>query len=214
MANVKISQLPSATTPLSGLEEIAIVQNNQTVKTTAESIRGGYKVYTALLTQSGGDNLGYLGSDDIQPMVIGVTYTITDNDGTGDFTNVGAPNNIVGTSFVATGTTPNNWGTYGMVFISYNTGAPVTTVLENTLGKIWFIFNGDGEYSVFSDDLFTLNKTFITIGSAAEGALNGIITSAVPATTSYMYICSAVASTITPVNDDLFNTSFEIRVYN
>jgi hypothetical protein len=38
MANVKISQLPSATTPLSGTEEVPIVQGGATVKTTVYDI--------------------------------------------------------------------------------------------------------------------------------------------------------------------------------
>ena len=51
MANKKISQLTSATTPLTGTEELAIVQGGQTLKATAQDIAdlGGasYKVYTA-----------------------------------------------------------------------------------------------------------------------------------------------------------------------
>ena len=47
-----------------------------------------------------------------------------------DFTNVGAPNNSNGTSFVATATTPTAWG--GGV-LSYDVGAPVVTILENTI---------------------------------------------------------------------------------
>jgi hypothetical protein len=218
----RIESYVKATSPISGADKLIgtdSANNNETKNFTIQEISdfvglGPYKVYTALLTQSGGDDVQAIGSDDIQPLVIGVTYTIESNVGDADFTNVGASNNDVGTSFVATGTTPNSWGTPGDNVINYNTGAPVVTVLNNTIGYIWFTFNGDGQYSVFSDDLFTLNKTFITIGSAAEGAVNGTFNSATPATTSYMYIQSAVTSTITPVNDNLSNTSFEIRIYN
>ena len=40
MASIKISQLPSATTPLSGTEEVPIVQGGQTVKVAASSFGG------------------------------------------------------------------------------------------------------------------------------------------------------------------------------
>jgi hypothetical protein len=61
MTNKKISQLTGATTPLTGTEELAIVQGGQTVKATAQDVAdlggGGlpYLVYTALLTQTGTD---------------------------------------------------------------------------------------------------------------------------------------------------------------
>ena len=58
MSNVKISELTSASTPLTGTEEIPVVQSGTTYKTTAQDIAdlasGGtnYLVYTALLSQS------------------------------------------------------------------------------------------------------------------------------------------------------------------
>jgi hypothetical protein len=116
-----------------------------------------YKVYTALLTQSGGDNLQYIFYDDnpAPTLTIGVTYYI-DGGNLADFTNVGAPNNNDGTYFVATGTTPNSWGEATLTF---NTGAPTVTVLENTIGNIWFTYSDFGYYIVNSNDLFTADKT-------------------------------------------------------
>ena len=58
MANKKISQLTGASTPLTGTEELAIVQGGQTLKATAQDIAdlGGasYKVYTAKVVMSDG----------------------------------------------------------------------------------------------------------------------------------------------------------------
>ena len=105
-----------------------------------------YKVYTALLTQSGGDDPQYIQSGGLD---IGVTYYIDDNAGSPDFTNVGAPNNNVGTYFVATGTTPASWGEAGL---SYNSGAPVATVLENTLGNVYWTVVTDGIYIGIVDE--------------------------------------------------------------
>lgn len=57
----KISQLSGATTPLTGTEELAIVQGGSTVKATAQDIAdlaGGstYLLYQALVNQSGTSN--------------------------------------------------------------------------------------------------------------------------------------------------------------
>jgi len=116
-------------------------------------------VYTALLTQSGGDDPQYqqLGS-----LVVGRTYEIADNGVIDwDFTNVGAPNNEIGTLFVATGTTPANWGQNGN--LNFNTGAPVVTVLENTIGNIWFTYDAPGLYNILSNDLFIDTKTTVNM---------------------------------------------------
>ena len=119
-----------------------------------------YKVYTALVTQSGESEFLGVNTGDL---TIGISYQIIENDGTGwDFTNVGAPNNNIGTWFVATGITPNSWGTneggdFGT--LQYNIGAPTVTVLQNTIGNIWFTYNSVGYYYINSDNLFTLYKT-------------------------------------------------------
>jgi hypothetical protein len=99
-------------------------------------------------------------------LTIGVTYEVGDNSPGWDFTNVGAPNNIPGTKFIATGTTPNSWGINegdpGLTILIYNTGAPVATVLENTIGNVWFTYSGYvGYYYMKSDSLFVQNKTTI-----------------------------------------------------
>jgi hypothetical protein len=112
-----------------------------------------YKVYTALLTQSGGDDPLTLSSGAVTK---GVTYYITDGSD-GDFSNVGAPSNDDSTWFVAINDeVPNN---YGSALLRYNTGAPVVTVLENTIGDIWFTYDGVGYYNVNSNNLFINNKT-------------------------------------------------------
>lgn len=57
----KISQLTAATTPLTGAEELAIVQSGSTVKATAQDVAdlagAPYSVYVAKLTFTNGTNL-------------------------------------------------------------------------------------------------------------------------------------------------------------
>jgi hypothetical protein len=139
-----------------------------------------YKVYTALLTQSGGDNQQANDNETQYPFVIGVSYYIEENtnqntNNSADFTNIGALNNDVGTHFIATGTTPNSWGNGGYVNLTYNLGAPVVTVLENTIGNVWFTYLSTGVYLLNSDSLFTDNKTFINGANFAQPVFNRMI---------------------------------------
>lgn len=172
-----------------------------------------YKVYTALVSQTGTDEpLGI----DTGSLTIGVTYYIeTDSPGM-DFTNVGAPNNIAGeyTYFVATGTTPASWGSNEDTennTLVYNLGAPTVIVLENTIGNIWFTYNGVGNYYVNSNELFTQFKTyysFLNITDSDTNQKNGLQFISV----AEMVIISANGETT--VDDLLIMTPIEIRVYN
>ena len=169
-----------------------------------------YSVFTALLTQSGGDNFENASDD---PLEIGVTYLITNNsDGTADFTNLGAPNNNVGTYFISTGTTPNSWGTEFAGNLSYNHGAPKPIILENTIGNIWFIFIGDGLYRLYTSSPLPLDKTFATIvnNSANETSLAryGVTIDGGGA------VIITFDNTLSDQNNQLLNTPIEIRVYN
>lgn len=170
-----------------------------------------YKVYTALLTQSGGDDPIDV---DTGLLTVGVTYYIANESIGMDFTNVGAPNNNILTFFVATGTTPNNWGeSEGLIgILQYNTAAPVVTVLENTIGDIWFTYNNVGSYYVMSDALFIGDKTTcITSQSAYEDT---------GATFIYrdgeneIIIETVGFYSEVPADDILARTMLEIRVYN
>lgn len=140
----------STNTTYSGSAALKAMQQWYTMEDVTNTVRP-YKVYTALLTQSGGDNVQSITSGEL---TIGVTYQITGTDVGFDVTNVGAPNNNVFTSFVATSTTPN-WGEGGAE-LQYNTGAPVATVLENTIGDVWFTYVGVGYYVISSNSLFTV----------------------------------------------------------
>ena len=167
-----------------------------------------YKVYTALLTQIGGDDLQ---SQNSGSLTIGRTYLINSTPSLygSDFTNVGAPNNNLGTYFVATGTTPN-WGINpDPDMLTYNTGAPVVTVLENTIGNIWFIYNGVNQFEAKSNDLFTEDKTILFIQGSNDGD-----TSSASILNNLYHIDSNTINCIVSLGGNLNKTSREIRVYN
>jgi hypothetical protein len=192
-------------TTYGGSQALQDMQQWYTMQDVADSVQP-YKVYTALLTQSGDDNPDSTYSGDL---VIGRTYQIFDLGGADgyDFTNVGAPNNNIDTRFVATGTTPNSWGTN--VALNYNSGAPVATVLENTIGNIWFTYQDSGLYYIVSSNLFPEDKTWYTTGIVIAQNANGLLAWR---TTDYFRLFTFVDGD--PANDVLSFTPIEIRVYN
>lgn len=212
--SVTINNLPSGS-PLTGSEVLPLVQGNTTIKANVKDIGVAgrpYKVFTALLTQSGGSSVVGIYNGGDYPIVVGATYTIIDNGGYGwDFTNIGAPNNNIGTSFVATGTVPNSWGVYGLM--EQNLGAPVATVLENTIGNIWFTYNGVGIYQIKSDGLFISDKTFIINGPLNNANTGGWDVQYEPVSTNLLNIAFF---DISGNNVDGIGSNFpiEIRVYN
>jgi hypothetical protein len=169
-----------------------------------------YKVFTALLTQNGNDDAQSTISN--VNLNIGVTYKIIDFGGAKgyDFTNVGAPNNNENTYFVATGTTPNSWGTN--VALGYVPAAPVVTVLENTIGNVWFTYNNPGIYYANLTEDFPVNNTFIATPS--------ILTILDQNGAGYSAFTSGGTITIVSVDSSsnadgiLQNFPIEIRVYN
>lgn len=173
-----------------------------------------YKVYTALLTQSGGDDPQGISSGAVTK---GVTYMIDGTSSDADFSNVGGPKydgvtTINGTYFVAINNdVPNN---YSEGQLLYNTGAPVVTVLENTIGNIWFTYSSVGIYLVNSSGLFTANKTFFSEPAIDISLLSNI--------EKFLFIGWNNENTLTLNNtdgslistDDMGRGYLEIRVYN
>lgn len=211
----KITQLTQVT-ELTGAELLPLAQSGVTKSASVDQLRG-YKVYTALLTQSGGDDPQGIGSGDL-PLVVGVTYMINGGFAGDDFTNVGGPlitynGEFDGYYFVATGTIPNNW-TNGTGLV-YNTGAPVVTVLENTIGNIWFTYIDIGRYSINSNGLFPIATPAVFIGNnfnmdGYPPAICGI--NEVTRSTNTMELIT-VSYIDGNLNDLLLNTPIEIRVY-
>jgi len=208
------------------LEQLTNVTAQACTTTTTTTTLPAYRVYTALLSQTGGDNIvGFAGGD----IVIGLTYEIYETAPTAegyDFTNVGAPNNNIGTFFVATGITPASWGN-GNVGLKYNEGAPVVTVLENTIGNIYFRYINAGRYRCYSDNLFTQDKTTVFISDTVNTKsptdplqMRVLCSIDIAEQPSYLNIFTGTVapsyedSIITNSTDLQFYVTLEIRVYN
>jgi hypothetical protein len=167
-----------------------------------------YKVYTALLTQSGGDGPQTITSGTLTK---GVTYHgLEPNPGdVWDFSNVGGPVYPDDFTFVATQTAePIAWGNREM---AYNTGAPVVTVLENTIGNIWFTYFETGKYGVtFSNPIVDFNKVTCNISNSIIGYSYGYVLN-----TDYPILLQNIELNNLQYTDScLSNTPIEIRVYN
>jgi len=172
-----------------------------------------YKVFTALLTQSGTSSLQPLYQTNL---TIGTTYQIIDDGGGAnhDFTNVGAPSNAFGTYFVATGEVPSSWGIN--VYLRYDTGSPTVKVLENTIGNVWWIYNNVGDYVLNSNNLFTIGKTIVFIGPENYNITESpqIAQLTVYGEEQFVDYIEFLLCDKNGRTNGLVNKSIEIRVYN
>lgn len=197
----------STNTTYSGSAALKAMQQWYTMEDVTNTVRP-YEVFTALLTQSGGEDFQFISSGEL---IIGVTYKIDVNSGNADFTNVGAPNNLENTYFIATGITPNSWGDGGFVELIYNLGAPVATVLENTIGNIWFTYQNPGEYIASSDNLFISNKTSVFGGYYDSDSGLGFVFGTGGDSVNQIFLFTNDGSR---ADNILQNVTIEIRVYN
>jgi len=170
-----------------------------------------YKVYTALLTQSGGNDYYTVSAS---PLVVGQTYRIDAYSEGDDFTNVGAPSNAQDVSFVATETTPAIWSN-GSV-LSTNNGAPMATVLENTIGNIYFEYGKVGIYDIFTtpESLFTSDKTVSFIGTVGIGSDPERLSDGILLQNGQDRFVIVTKYNGDASDNQLNKTSIEIKVYN
>lgn len=204
-------------TTYGGSQALQDMQQWYTMQDVADSVQP-YKVFTALITQQGGDdiqniNIGAAGS--ISPnLVIGVTYTITLNDGGIDFTNVGAPNNDPGTSFIATGETPGNQPSGTGADLTFNNGAPVATVLENTIGNVWFEYNTAGLYTAYMPPFPEQKQVVFSPTSAYKVSSKEFYINISNNPIDGEVTIVTTDGTSTADNDAISDFPIEIRVYN
>ena len=196
-----------------------------TITNTVEPYVAPYKVFTALVKQEGDTpSTGFkAGGDDLS---LGVTYYISDNSAGVDLTVFGAPNNNGGTYFICTTAGSLPLVSSGSLLLAYGTITPTATILENTIGNIWFEYSSEGNYYIISDSQFTLDKTFINGTPLTDySVFNRFVTVSGGGDTERGYFLSQVDAQFIRLNtirgyanfrDEvlLYPTCIEIRVYN
>jgi len=185
-----------------------IVNNLADQTINGEPILRPYKVYTALLTQSGITNPQIISDGNLTE---GVSYQISGSiPGVYDFSNVGGPTYPDSYPFAATNNSvPNNWGG---VSLSYDPGAPVVTILENSFGNISWTKNNVGVYRGTLNSSFPSNKTFAP--SYTIFPLNGLPIFFFVTLLSDSVIEIFIYEDGSGVDGLLNQTPIEIRVYN
>jgi hypothetical protein len=184
--------------------------------------------FKAVLYQNGGTVV--VNATGNQKLYKGVTYRINRNDNNEDLTTIGAQSNLAGTNFVSNGDYEDLFS--ADLKLSYDRGAPVLNVFENTLGYTPCVaYVGLGMYQIFIGD--NLQETLwqkyaynnIPIITTTKGIGAGFFgnTTIVNSVFSYeeaiIYINSIDAATGDSEDnllndiDNFFRTSIEIEIY-
>ena len=99
---------------------------------------------------------------------------------------------------------------YTALLTQTSTNPPTAIVLENTIGNIWFTYEGVGNYNAKSDSLFTENKTSVLL--TTSGFADDYIVRGAQNDNNTIVITNNFFDG-TPI-DSLYKTTIEIRVYN
>jgi len=209
--------------------DVYVCTDNTTEDAAWKQIAPKYKVFTALLSQDGvADSTKTVGNSDGGPLKQvttfskGATYVIDENPNNTDLSALGAPNSLVGTRFIST--LDADLVAYGLdvdVVFSFNQAGIRAQVLDNTIGDVWFTYEGIGVYALRSDNLFTLEKTTTFNSTFYNFATESIVTLSTPSwetNTDGMIKLTAASMGNGPLglNDGLMGTPvlLEVRVYN
>jgi len=123
---------------------------------------------------------------------------------------------VISAAAIGGGSGSASYSVYTALLTQTGTDAPVATVLENTLGgTVVWTYDSVGIYIATLTGAFTVNKTFIFIGSINGELSNSYgVNTAYPLNgiSDYINVVTLNASFVEG-NDQLKNTSIEIRVY-
>lgn len=103
---------------------------------------------------------------------------------------------------------------YTALLTQTGTNVPVATVLENTIGDIWFTYNSPGGYDINSDALFTENKTGLLIAPQTQNAPDTYVFQFNRVDNNKLQLLVLNADESGAVDGVLYNQMIEIRVYN
>ncbi len=180
--------------------------------------------FKAVLFQRGESTIiDIKGNEDLSK---GVTYLITRNDNNEDLTTIGAESNLAGTYFVSNGNYYNLFS--ADLKLSFDRGAPVLNILENTLGYTpYCVYGNPGAYMLncvgneFQNYLANKTPVIIKINQNGVGLFENStnVRGAFSYEEGLVYIIAYLnydnssEDNLLNDGDNFFRTSIEIEVY-
>ena len=168
---------------------------------------GATAQYKFLLSQTGGDDPQTATSGSLTQ---GVTYEIVAFETGDDFTPSGAPNNDVGTKWIANNVAPT-WSNGSE--IGWNGGAPFiyAQISDYTSYPFWFEWNSDGVYNLVKTGDFDNTKTFYNMNFQSNDPSADFTYGARMKLNSGFIVFSSF-DTNTPANDIIDKAPVEITI--
>lgn len=203
MADLKISQLPAATTPLAGTEVLPIVQSGTTVKVSVNDLTAGKAVSASTVSATTVTATTVNGTTfDTNVAAAGVTLAGTTLAADGTDTNIGININPKGTGVVTTSTTYSDVN--GALRAIPRSGAAKTssyTLAVTDVGE--YIEIGSGGSVTVPDATFSTGDAVVLFNNTS-----GNITITLSITTAYLAGTDADKATLTLATRGVANILF------
>ena len=202
MADLKISQLPAASTPLAGTEVLPIVQSGSTVQVSVNNLTAGKAVSASTVTATTVTATTFAGSLDTNVAAAKLTVSGTSVVASGTDTNITVTLTPKGTGVVTNGSTYND--TYGKVrAISQSGSAKVASYTLTTADVGRFIELGTSGSIIVPDATFSAGDAVVIFNNTS-----GSITITLTITTAYLGGTDADKATLSLATRGVCNILF------
>jgi hypothetical protein len=169
MADLKISQLPAATTPLAGTEVLPIVQSGTTKQVTVDNLTTGKAVAATSVTATTMTATTFLGNLDTNVAAAKLTVSGTSAVASGTDTNISLTLTPKGSGVVTNGSTYND--TYGKVRAVSQSGSAKTTSYTLVVADVGrFIEIGTSGAIVIPDAVFAAGDIVSVFNNTSSSA--------------------------------------------
>jgi len=202
MADLKISALPAASTPLAGTEVLPIVQSGSTVQVSVNNLTAGKAVSASTVTATTVTATTFAGSLDTNVAAAKLTVSGTSVVASGTDTNITLTLTPKGTGVVTSGSTYND--TYGKVRAIPQSGSAKTTSYTLAVADVGrFIELGTSGAIVVPDATFAAGDAVVLFNNTT-----GNITITLTITTAYLAGTDADKATLTLATRGVANILF------
>ena len=202
MADLKISQLPAATTPLAGSEVLPIVQSGTTKQVSIDNLTAGKAVSASTVSATTVTATTHVGSLDTNVAAAKVTVSGSSITASGTDTNINVTVTPKGTGTVVSGSTFTD--TYGKVRAIPQSGTAKTTSYTLTVADVGqFIQIGTGGSIVVPNSTFAAGDAVALFNNTS-----GAITITLSTTTAYQAGTDTVKTSLSLATRGVANILF------